>query len=56
MSTDYYSLREHPFPDAKVGKGKKIKDFRDFNNLVYELNACDSFNLNLIKRDCKGAF
>lgn len=37
------------FPDTTVGKGKNKVTFKDFNNLVYELNACDSFNLNLIK-------
>ena len=37
------------FPDVTVGKGRNKEIFKDFNNLVYELNACDSFNLNLIK-------
>lgn len=37
------------FPNLTVGKGKNKVAIKDFNNLVYELNACDSFNLNLIK-------
>jgi len=37
------------FPDITVGKGRNKVTYKDFNNLVYELNACDSFNLNLIK-------
>lgn len=37
------------FPTITVGKGKNKVAIKDFNNLVYELNACDSFNLNLIK-------
>ena len=37
------------FPEVTVGTGRNKITFKDFNNLVYELNACDSFNLNLIK-------
>lgn len=37
------------FPNITVGKGKNKVAIKDYNNLVYELNACDSFNLNLIK-------
>lgn len=37
------------FPNITVGKGKNKVVIKDFNNLIYELNACDSFNLNLIK-------
>ena len=37
------------FPNITVGKGKNKVAIKDFNNLIYELNACDSFNLNLIK-------
>ena len=44
------------FPDITVGKGKNKVTFKDFNNLVYELNACDSFNLNLIKGIAKEHF
>lgn len=44
------------FPDITIGKGKNKKTFKDFNNLIYELNACDSFNLNLIKGVSKEHF
>lgn len=44
------------YPDTTVGKGKNKVTFKDFNNLVYELNACDSFNLNLIKGVAKEHF
>lgn len=44
------------FPDVTVGKGRNKATFKDFNNLVYELNACDSFNLNLIKGIAKEHF
>lgn len=44
------------FPDVTVGKGRNKEIFKDFNNLVYELNACDSFNLNLIKGIAKEHF
>lgn len=37
------------FPELSVGTGRNKTKIKDFNNLVYELNACDSFNLNLIK-------
>lgn len=44
------------FPDITIGKGKNKETFKDFNNLIYELNACDSFNLNLIKGVSKEHF
>lgn len=44
------------FPNVTVGKGKNKATLKDFNNLVYELNACDSFNLNLIKGIAKEHF
>ncbi|MGE1064498.1 type III restriction enzyme [Megasphaera paucivorans] len=44
------------FPDTTVGKGRNKATFKDFNNLVYELNACDSFNHNLIKGVAKEHF
>ena len=44
------------FPNITVGKGRNKATFKDFNNLVYELNACDSFNLNLIKGIAKEHF
>lgn len=44
------------FPDTSVGKGRNKVTFKDYNNLVYELNACDSFNLSLIKGIAKEHF
>lgn len=44
------------FPEVFVGTGRNKTTFKDFNNLVYELNACDSFNLNLIKGVAKEHF
>lgn len=44
------------FPEISVGTGRNKTIFKDFNNLVYELNACDSFNLNLIKGVAKEHF
>ena len=37
------------FPEIVIGRGRTKKSIKDFNNLIYELNACDSFNQNLIK-------
>ncbi len=44
------------FPDCSVGAGRNKTIFKDFNNLVYELNACDAFNHNLIKGVAKEHF
>lgn len=44
------------FPIVTVGKGQNKITCKDFNNLVYELNACDSFNQNLIKGVIKEHF
>ncbi len=44
------------FPDITVGKGKNKTSLKDYINLVYELNACDSFNGNLIKGVAKEHF
>ena len=44
------------FPEISVGTGRNKTTLKDFNNLVYELNACDSFNLNLIKGVAKEHF
>lgn len=44
------------FPEIVTGRGRNRTVFKDFNNLVYELNACDSFNLNLIKGVAKEHF
>ncbi len=37
------------FPEITEGKGKNKITRKDYKNLVYDLNACDSFNLGLIK-------
>ena len=37
------------FPEIKVGKGKAKKKVKDYKNLVYNLDAYESFNQNLIK-------
>ena len=44
------------FPEIVYGKGKNKTTIKDYNNLVYELNACDSFNQNLIKGVAKEHF
>lgn len=44
------------FPEISVGRGRNKVTYKDFNNLVYELNACDSFNQNLIKGVAKEHF
>lgn len=44
------------FPTVTIGNGRNKVTYKDFNNLVYELNACDSFNQNLIKGVVKEHF
>lgn len=44
------------FPETTIGRGKNKTSVKDFNNLMYELNACDSFNRNLIKGVAKEHF
>lgn len=44
------------FPEVSVGRGRNKVTNKDLNNLVYELNACDSFNQNLIKGVAKEHF
>ncbi|MBQ6342269.1 MAG: type III restriction-modification system endonuclease [Anaerolineaceae bacterium] len=44
------------FPETSYGRGKSKVSIKDYNNLVYELNACDSFNQNLIKGVAKEHF
>lgn len=44
------------FPELVVGTGRNKIRKKDFNNLIYELNACDAFNLNLIKGVAKEHF
>ena len=44
------------FPETTTRKGKSKVTVKDFNNLIYDLNACDSFNKNLIKGVTKEHF
>ena len=44
------------FPETTISRGRNKTSIKDFNNLVYELNACDSFNKNLIKGVAKEHF
>lgn len=44
------------FPEIAVGRGRNRTFIKDYNNLIYELNACDSFNNNLIKGVAKEHF
>ena len=37
------------FPEVTIGKGKNKKTIKDYQNLLYDLNACQSFNQGLIK-------
>ncbi len=37
------------FPDITTGRGKNRITKKDYQNLLYDLNACASFNQNLIK-------
>lgn len=44
------------FPEVSVGKGKNKKTIKDYQNLLYDLNACQSFNQGLIKGVAKEHF
>ncbi len=44
------------YPDITFGRGKNRKKIKDYRNLLYDLNACDSFNLGLIKGVAKEHF
>lgn len=44
------------FPEVTVGKGKNKKTNKDYLNLLYDLNACQSFNQGLIKGVAKEHF
>ncbi len=44
------------FPEITVGKGKNKKRIKDYQNLLYDLNACQSFNQGLIKGVAKEHF
>ena len=37
------------FPEETIGKGKNKRIIKDYQNLLYDLNACQSFNQGLIK-------
>ncbi|PWM79570.1 MAG: type III restriction-modification system endonuclease [Phascolarctobacterium sp.] len=44
------------FPEIAEGRGKSKRIVKDYCNLIYELDACDSFNSNLIKGVAKEHF
>lgn len=44
------------FPEITTGRGKSKVTVKDYQNLLYDLNACASFNQNLIKGVAKEHF
>lgn len=44
------------FPEVTEGRGQNRRTVKDYCNLIYELDACDSFNNNLIKGVAKEHF
>jgi type III restriction enzyme len=44
------------YPTVIIGKGNTKKTIKDYHNLLYDLNACESFNQNLIKGIAKEHF
>lgn len=44
------------FPETVSGRGKNRITVKDYQNLLYDLNACDSFNQGLIKGVAKEHF
>ena len=44
------------FPETSTGRGKNKVIVKDYENLLYDLNACESFNQNLIKGVTKEHF
>lgn len=44
------------FPETSSGRGKNKITVKDYHNLLYDLNACESFNQNLIKGVAKEHF
>lgn len=44
------------FPEVSSGRGKNKITVKDYQNLLYDLNACESFNKNLIKGVAKEHF
>lgn len=44
------------FPEISTGRGRNRVTVKDYQNLLYDLNACESFNQNLIKGVAKEHF
>lgn len=44
------------FPEVSTGRGRNRVTVKDYQNLLYDLNACESFNQNLIKGVAKEHF
>lgn len=44
------------FPETTTGRGKNKITVKDYQNLLYDLNACEAFNQNLIKGVAKEHF
>ncbi len=44
------------YPNITIGKGKDKQIVKDYQNLLYDLNACQSFNQGLIKGVAKEHF
>jgi type III restriction enzyme len=44
------------FPETSSGRGKNKITVKDYHNLLYDLNACEAFNQNLIKGVAKEHF
>ena len=44
------------YPEVTIGKGKNKQVVKDYQNLLYDLNACQSFNQGLIKGVAKEHF
>lgn len=44
------------FPITTTGRGRNKVESKDYDNLLYDLNACNSFNQNLIKGVAKEHF
>lgn len=44
------------FPETTRGRGRNRVRVKDYQNLLYDLNACESFNQNLIKGVAKEHF
>lgn len=44
------------FPEVSTGRGKNRVTVKDYHNLLYDLNACESFNQGLIKGVAKEHF